>query len=168
MTFYSVVLLVHSWTRWLVVVAALVALVTMAVGGLGKRPFGGGETKAVKLYVRAFEVQVLLGLLLYFVLSPLGVSLFGQGGVMKEPVLRYFAVEHIFGMLLAIAAAEIFWGRARRAPDDRRRGPAFAAVLVPLLIVLGTMPWPGRAYARPLFRTPSAALVAPAAPSLPV
>lgn len=157
MTFYSTVLLVHSWTRWVVLVAMLTALAVMAVGGLARRPFGDGERKAMFLFVRALEVQVLLGLILYFVLSPLGVSQLGNmATVMKQPALRYYAVEHLFGMLVGIGAAEGLWARARRAPLEKRRGPAFAAVLVPLLVVLGTMPWPSRPYGRPLFRSPGA------------
>ena len=150
---YLLVLVVHSWVRWLVLAGAVGALVFLARGAVAKRPFGASDSLALRLFLGAFDTQVLFGLLLYFLLSPLGLPRDTDLAlVMKSSVLRYFAVEHISGMLTALALAHGGWIRAKRGPVEKRRGRALWAVGLPLLIVLLTLPWPGAPYGRSLFR----------------
>jgi hypothetical protein len=150
---YLVVLVLHSWIRWLVLASAVGALVFLARGAVGKRPFGSSDSLALRLFLSAFDTQVLFGLLLYFLLSPLGLPRdIDMALVMKSSVLRYFALEHISGMLTALAIAHLGWVRARSGPMEKRRGRALWAVGLPLFIVLLTLPWPGTPYARDLFR----------------
>ena len=58
---YSILLIVHSWLRWAVLGAGLVA----AVRG------GAGNQSAGRWFTSILDVQMLIGLLLYFVLSPI-------------------------------------------------------------------------------------------------
>jgi hypothetical protein len=141
---YSVLLIVHSWLRWAVIAAGLVAVIR-----------GGSRTPAAgKWYTILLDTQMLLGLLLYFVLSPVTAAALGDfGEAMRVPQLRFFAVEHLFGMVVAIVLAHIGRAKVRKAPPERR--PRIAAIYygLSLAVVLLSIPWPGMTAGRPLFRS---------------
>ena len=67
---YSLLLLVHSWLRWAVLAAGIAAVVRG----------GAGEGNAGKWYTILLDTQMLIGLLLYFVLSPLTTAALGDCG----------------------------------------------------------------------------------------
>jgi NhaP-type Na+/H+ or K+/H+ antiporter len=101
-----------------------------------------------------FDLQFLVGLLLYAVFSPLTRAAFTDfGAAMRDSVLRFFAVEHIFGMVVALALAHIGRGRLRRLTDDTARHRTMAIFFtLALVIMLVTIPWPFMPAGRPYFR----------------
>ena len=141
---YTTILIVHSWLRWAVLAAGLAAVLR---GGTDRDDTGG------KWFTILLDVQFLLGLLLYFVLSPItAAALEDFGAAMRVPQLRFFAVEHTFGMVLAITLAHIGRGRIRKAAPEKRRRTALIFYGLALVIVLASIPWPGLSAGRPLFR----------------
>ena len=151
---YSVTLLVHSYLRWLVIVAGLVVIVRALTGWLGNKPFTASDNKAQVGFVSVVDLQLLLGLVLYFVLSPVtAVFLANPKASMKVAQIRFFGVEHLVLMLLAIVVVHVGRARSKRNPDDRGRHKTTAlTTLVWLVLTLGAIPWPGMAAGRPLFR----------------
>lgn len=151
----SALIAVHSVLRWFVLAAALVA-VARAVGGwrLG-RSWIDADDRAGRIFVLSFDVQVLMGLLLYVGLSPVTQVAFADfGAAMGDSLLRFWAVEHIFGMLVALALAHVGRARARRVSDDRSRHRTAAIFFgLALLIVFISIPWPGTPAGRPLLPT---------------
>ena len=140
---YGLVLLVHSWLRWAVLAAGLAAA------------FRGGarESSAGKWFTILLDVQIVLGLLLYFVLSPFTKSALGDfGAAMRNSQLRFFAVEHVFGMVIGVALAHIGRAKIRKASADRRPRLALIFYGLALLAILASIPWPGMPAGRPLFR----------------
>jgi hypothetical protein len=140
---YSILLIIHSWLRWAVLAAGLAAALR---GGSGNQAGG-------KWYTILLDTQMLLGLLLYFVFSPLtDAALADFGAAMKAPQLRFFAVEHLVGMLLAIALAHVGRSKVKKAPIERRGRIAMIFYGLSLLAMLASIPWPGMTAGRPLFR----------------
>lgn len=139
---YGLTLFLHSWLRWAVLAAGVMAAVR------GSR----GET-AGKWFTILLDAQVLIGLLLYFVLSPVtAAALDDFGAAMKLPQLRYFAVEHVFGMVIAVALAHVGRARVRKAPAARKGRTAAIFYGLALVALLASIPWPGMPAGRPLFR----------------
>jgi hypothetical protein len=149
---YSVVLFTHSWLRYLVLGFGI-ALIVLCVRGLRSDSWGEQPERIHVLFAAIMDVQLLLGLLLYFKLSPVTqAALANMGAAMKEPTLRFFGVEHIATMLIAVVIAHI--GRAR---SKRKQGRArFKSVLITqsvwLVLTLAAIPWPVLDVGRPLFR----------------
>jgi hypothetical protein len=106
------------------------------------------------VFVSTLDLQLLLGLALYVWLSPLtSVAMQDFGSAMGNPVLRFWAVEHLTGMMVAIVLAHIGRVRVRKATDSVRRHKLAAVFAgLALLAILATIPWPGTAAARPLLR----------------
>jgi hypothetical protein len=148
---YSIVLLIHSWFRWLTLLAAVGAVVN-AYRPLVNRELPGRLWD--RFYMTTLDIQVFLGLWLYLGLSPFTVdSLNNMSQTMQTPALRFFAVEHIFGMLVAMAlvrAGRIMSNNAKTPESARKKRLIFFTL--GLLAMMATIPWPGFPYGRPLFR----------------
>ena len=120
-----------------------------------KQPWRQAEQRAGAAFLAALDTQILLGFLLYFGLSPLTPKSFADlGTFMHVPTLRFFAVEHGVGMLVAAAAAHVGWARGKRSPDDAtRQRRVLIGVGVAILAILASIPWPFLPYGRDLFRS---------------
>ncbi|HXH06795.1 MAG TPA: hypothetical protein VNI83_09420 [Vicinamibacterales bacterium] len=153
---YAAALLLHSWLRWLVLGAGLLA-VGRALGGRAKgRAWGPHDDRAGRLFGLTLDIQMLLGLLLYFVLSPVvSAARADIGAAMRTSALRFWLVEHLVAMTLAVVLVHLGRARVRRALSDRQRFTRAAVYFgLALLLVLASIPWPGLPYARPLLRLP--------------
>lgn len=94
----SILILLHSITRYLVLIALIGVIIQSLVGLAQNKPYGKLENKA-GLYLFIFtHTQLLIGLILYFT-SP---AVIFSGASMKDSVARYWLVEHSFIMLAAI------------------------------------------------------------------
>jgi len=149
---YTTVLALHSWIRWI----ALIAAVGTTLAALRGKVAGANSLadRWGMIAMMALDTQMLLGLLLYFVLSPNTKAIMENfGAAMKDPVLRFWAVEHTVTMFAAIALAHVGRVLARKAvsPVAKRTRLLICFGLATVLIILG-MPWPGRPGGRVLFR----------------
>ena len=149
---YLTTLALHSLLRWAILIVGVIA-VARGVGGLTRhRPWAPADDKAGRWFVALLDLQMLVGLLLYISLSALtAAALRDMGTAMGNPSLRYWAVEHPVGMVIAIAFAHIGRARIRKAPNDAaRHRTAVVFFTLALLALLMSTPWPGTAHGRPL------------------
>jgi cytochrome c biogenesis factor len=151
---YLATVTLHSLLRWLVLVFAIVAIARACSGWFGRRPWTPTDDRAGRMFVIAVDVQTLVGLVLFGLLSPITMSAFADmGAAMKDATLRFYAVEHLVLMLAAVALVHVGRSRARKqASDVGRHRTAAIFYTVALLAMLAAIPWPFRgAIARPLF-----------------
>jgi hypothetical protein len=151
---YLFVLAIHSLLRWVVLATGVIAVVR-AVGGLrGRRAWTPADARAGLWFALALDVQFLVGLLLYFALSPITRVAFGDfGAAMGNTVLRFWTVEHVFGMLIGLALVHIGRVRARKTADPVQRHKLSALFYgLALVAIAVTIPWPGMPAGRPLVR----------------
>ena len=151
---YSAVLLLHSWVRWLVVIAGLLAVARALAGMSGGKPWTTSDDRGTLLFTIALDIQMLVGLALYAWLSPITRLAFSDmSAAMRNPTLRFWMMEHFVGMILALALAHVGRVVIRKktdAGDKHRLAAMFMGVA--MLVILLSIPWPWGANARPLFR----------------
>ncbi|GAC1380843.1 MAG: hypothetical protein NVS3B25_27110 [Hymenobacter sp.] len=150
---YQTLLILHSWSRWLVLVFGLIAIYRAYVGWTGRRPFTRADNGMGASFSGFMWLQVLIGLGLYFGLSPWGLTAMKQAGAMKNPTARFFGMEHVVVMILAAILAQV--GRIvvkKTADSTHKHKKALAYFGVALLLVLLMIPWGIWNPARPLFR----------------
>jgi hypothetical protein len=149
---YTTVLLLHSWIRWI----ALVACVGVTLAAL-RGKVEGDKSIADRwglVAMMALDLQMLLGLVLYLGLSPNMQEILNHfGESMKRADTRFWAVEHVSAMFIAIVLSHAGRVLARKAAttDIKRRRLLACFGIATLLILIG-MPWPGRPGGRDLFR----------------
>ncbi|QSQ24404.1 hypothetical protein JY651_05435 [Pyxidicoccus parkwayensis] len=151
---YAVVLFLHSWLRWGVVVLGVLTLGASLSGWLRGRDWTRSDRRLQLSFVSAFDLQLLLGMTLYFALSPLTPrSMDALRTSMSVTVLRFFSLEHPVMMLLALVAAHVASALSRRADDSGRKHRVWAVgLLVALLFIALGIPWPWLSHGRPLLR----------------
>jgi hypothetical protein len=152
---YPAVLLLHSWVRWLVVIAGVIVVIRALVGMTGGKPWTGSDARATLLFSSALDVQFLLGVILYAALSPITRAAFGDmGNAMRNPTLRFWTVEHTFGMLVAIGLVHVGHRVIKRKADAGNDRHRLAALFmgIALVVILLSIPWPFGPTPRPLLR----------------
>jgi hypothetical protein len=150
---YTTILTLHSWLRWV----ALVAGVAATIAALRNTTPSTGSTRADRwglILMATLDTQLLLGLLMYFALSPTMASIRDNFALsMKDPVARFWAVEHITTMMLAVVVTHVGRVLARKSatPETKRMTLLVSFAVATALMLLAT-PWPGLRAGRPLFR----------------
>lgn len=152
---YSLLLFLHSWLRWIVLVTGVYAAARAFSGTNGNRAWTPADARPGLFFIISLDLQLLIGLSLYLVFSPTVQAAFGNiGAAMKDSAYRFFVVEHAVGMIVAIAVAHIGRARSKRGRTDAARFKAAGLFYaIALVIILLAIPWPFMAAAgRPLFR----------------
>ena len=147
---YTAILIVHSYLRYALLLLVLLVVLRYVAGLLASRAWNGADEALGRWMIRVWDLQFLLGLVLYF-LSPIvqfGFANFGEA--MGDAQLRQFLIEHPVLNLLAIGALHMGWIRASKAAGDRgRRVRVLLFIAVAAALVVWSVPWSGR----PLLRT---------------
>jgi hypothetical protein len=153
-TAYNITLFVHSWNRWLILIAGLVTIASAIRALSSKSDYSSRQKKWYLIYMGSLHLQLLVGLVLYFVLSPVTTQAINNFGLaMKDPVMRFFAVEHAFINILAIAIAQIGSILIKRRSDaTAKHKTALMWAGISFLLILAMIPMGMMGVARPLFR----------------
>lgn len=156
MTLYVLALHAHSYLRW--VVLTLTCLVTLrSVLGLTRGgAWSSSHARWQRAMLHAADLQMLLGVTLYLWLSPFSRAFFHNlRAGFGNSTLRFFGVEHVFGMASAITLLHLGQERAQRAPDARGKHKLTCWLTgAALLLMAASVPWPFMPYPRPLWRVP--------------
>ena len=150
---YDISLVVHNLLRWIILLLLLVNIVHhISVN----KPFTKADESWGRWLLIASHIMLLLGLY-QWIAGALGLNAIqdrGMGDLMKDKAGRYWAVEHLVGMIAAIVLITVgFASRKRAATNEKKHRMAFVFYLLALIIILAMMPWPGREQVgRALFR----------------
>jgi hypothetical protein len=152
---YEVALLLHSAIRWAVLGAFAVVLLRARAGWRASRAWTPADERTHRMLLACTDLQMVLGLWLYFVASPItSAFLADPGAVMKLSAFRFFGLEHVVMMLAAITVLHVGRIRSRRASEPaHRHRRVFRWTLAALVLALAGVPWPFLPYGRPLLRT---------------
>lgn len=131
----------HSGLRW-VVLGLLVIAIINAVQKKSKNATYVKKDKMINLFAMIFlHIQLLLGLILYFT----SVRVNSSEGWMKVASSRFFVMEHLLGMLIAIIIVTIGRRKAEKQMlDTKKHSTVFKWYLVGLLFIIASIPWPFR------------------------
>lgn len=106
-TAYTISLFLHSWNRWLILIAGIVVITSAIKGLTAKSDYSSFQKTWSLIFMSSLHLQLLIGILIYFFLSPITAqALSNFGAAMKDPVLRFWSVEHAFVNVIAIGLAQ--------------------------------------------------------------
>lgn len=125
----------HSGWRWIVLVL-LVSAILYAFANKNKY-----HQKINLFALIATHVQLILGLLLFFISPKVQFS----EGFMKNPISRFYTVEHTVLMLLAILLITLGYAKAKRASNIGIANKNIRLYYgLGLILILISIPWPFR------------------------
>lgn len=147
MDYYSLLLNLHSYWRYAVLILLILAILAALAGWFGKKSYKEGNRKLNLFTLISTHIQFLLGLVLYF-LSPF-VKTGDMGTAMKDGNLRYWTVEHTVMMLIAIVFITVGHSKSKKLLDGvakhRTIGIFYSLALIIILVAIMMMgdrqPW---------------------------
>jgi hypothetical protein len=86
----------HNLLRWVVLLFALLVIIRSMMGMSSNTTFTAGDRKTALFLMISTDLQLLLGLALYYLKGWVTV-LSNSGDVMSNKYNRFFAVEHLAG-----------------------------------------------------------------------
>ncbi len=133
MNLYGILKSAHSGWRYIVLILLVVALLQALAGWLGKKGYTEGNRKLNVFTLISAHIQFLFGLILYF-LSPL------TKGPSSEALYRYWKMEHIAIMLLAVILITVGNSKSKKIADEVAKHKAIAIFFgLALILIIGSI-----------------------------
>ena len=129
----------HSILRYAVLALMIFTVIKSVTGWLNKNAYTTGDAKLALIQMIFVQIQFVLGLVLYFTegwaAAPFKESMADAGA-------RFWKIEHITGMIIAVALVEIGRIRTKKIDDDIKKHRNAAIFYgIALLIILNMIPW---------------------------
>lgn len=131
--------------RWAVLLFGFWALINALTGRFSKRNFTRNDNRTGLLFMISCDIQLLIGLILYF--NGMWFTLLKENTkeVMKDGISRFFSLEHILMMIIAWLLVHIGRSMVKRADADAKKHKLSLVYFgIALLIILAMIPWPFR------------------------
>ena len=141
----ATLLMIHSILRWVILILILVAIFRSF--GAGSKPFTDGHKKNGLFLMISCDIMLLIGLIQWFT-GGFGLKAIqnnGMGAVMKDGVMRFFAVEHLLMMIIAIILVHVGYSFSKKnISDAKKHTKTTLFYILALLVMLAAIPWPFR------------------------
>ncbi len=140
---YTGLLHTHNLLRWFVLIAFLLVLILALRGWFGKKDWTKKDNLMGLLLTIFVDLQLLIGLVLYLFLSPFTKAAFADfGAAMKNSALRFYAVEHILIMIIALVLVHVGRVKSKRALlSVNKHKSAVIWYGIAFILVLAGIPW---------------------------
>lgn len=133
----------HSIIRWMILLAGVIAIIVPLLNNINKTLEKKDKLPALFFMIMC-DVQLVIGLLLYFVYSGYGASAFhqGMGAVMKNAELRKIAIEHFALTMIAFVLVHIAYAKIKRADTFKKvRRISLIYFISAIVLILAAVPW---------------------------
>ena len=144
----------HSLLRWLILIFLVINIIRSLVEA--DASYTPDDIKWNLRLLIVSHLTLLLGFIQYF-FGRVGFVYFKDNSfsaIMKDHVMRFWAVEHITGMIIAVAIITISRGITKKndMPDSKKHKRQLLLYSLALVIILASIPWPFRIADTPWFR----------------
>jgi hypothetical protein len=140
---YTGLLHTHNLFRWLVLIVIVLAVVFAFIGWFKKRDWTKKDNITGLILTIFMDIQFLVGIILYAFVSPLTKAAFSDfGAAMKNSALRFYAVEHILLMIIALVLVHIGRSKSKKAVAPWKKHRVAAIYYgIALVLILAAIPW---------------------------
>jgi len=140
--FYLTIKHLHSGMRWLLLVALVVSVGYSLYAMLRKNGLSapGRLISRIALYLAHF--QFIFGIILYLISPKVVFSITS----MKDPVLRFYLIEHMLAMVVGITLITLGYAGLKKAGPSHAPHRIFWYYSIALILFLMLIPWPFLSY----------------------
>lgn len=127
----------HSGLRWIALILLLMAIYNAFTAKNYEK-----KHRLVNMFAMiSLHTQLLIGLALYFTSAKVQFT----EGWMKEAMYRFYGMEHLMGMLIAIVLVTIGHSKSKKATESAAKFKAIKLwYVLALILILAFIPWPFR------------------------
>ena len=139
---YAILITVHSYCAFFVLIILLLAVLNALRGKISGKEFGSNDLR-ISLFGLIFShIQLLIGLILYFV-SPWFDQWSSMGmGIMKNAESRLYLIEHPITNIVAIVLITMGWSMHKRQSESSKKFLRIALFFgLGLVFLLSRIPW---------------------------
>lgn len=137
---YNIVQKFHSGWAYIALLLLIFAVVNSFLGKTSKKEFTPKDRKIALFGLIATHIQLVIGLILYFI-SDLGFKQLSGAG-MKNAELRLTILEHPLINIIAIVLITVGWSKHKKAATNEAKfNSIFMFYGLGLLLILSRIPW---------------------------
>jgi len=138
MWMYPVIIHFHSVLRYVALFFMLMSIINSLSGFIHKSSYTKSDSKFSLITLSIFHTQALFGLILYFI-SP---KVLFMHAALSSPMVRFFTMEHIGGMVTAVVLITMGYSKAKNAATEKGHKKLVLYYFLAMLLVLASIPWP--------------------------
>lgn len=140
---YNGLLIAHSYLRYILLILLIIVVISSLIAVVNRKPYTAGDNKlGLSLFI-ATHLQLLIGLILFFVSPVVQFS----GEAMKNAETRYWLVEHNTAMLIAIIFITLARTTSKKMVDSQAKHRRMLIFnLIALIIILVAISMSGRGF----------------------
>lgn len=132
----------HSYVAYLALIVLIIAAVNALIKYSSKAEFKDSDKKLSLFGLIFTHIQLLVGLILYFVSPNVKVFTMSMGEIMKDSNLRLYAIEHPFINIVAVILITIGFSKHKKATTSTGKFKSIAILYtIGLLLILSRIPW---------------------------
>lgn len=139
---FTTVQFIHSYWAYLVLIMLIITSVNALIGFFSKKEYGATDFRLALFTLIVSHIQLLIGIVLYFLSPKFAAFQGGMGAVMKNSESRLYLVEHPLIMIIAIALITIGYSKHKKKLTSH---PKFKLLSIfytlALVFVLSRIPW---------------------------
>ncbi|HEY4784397.1 MAG TPA: hypothetical protein VIH57_00045 [Bacteroidales bacterium] len=141
MSFYLILVHLHSVLRWFILIFLIYSLIVSLIKWRTSTSLSKRDSLFAALTVYFSHLQLLVGIILYFI----SYKVMFNAEAMGSPVVRFFTVEHVSIMVIAIACLTIGNAKAKKATDPVLKARyIFLWFAIGFILIMAAIPWPFR------------------------
>ena len=151
---FATLLTIHSLTRWLVLISLIYSIYRGYTGWKGNKVFSPFDNTVRHWTATIAHIQLIIGLWLYFISPLVDYFIHNFSDAMHQRDSRFFGMEHITMMLIAIVIISLGSGKAKRRKTDYDKFKTMTVwYAIALFVILINIPWSFSPFtSRPNFR----------------
>lgn len=139
---YDTIKNLHSYWAYLVLLILIIAALNALIKLFGDKEYTAKDFRISLFTLIVSHIQLLIGLVLYFV-SP-RFELWGElgAGVMKNPLARLYLVEHPLVNIIAVTLITIGYSKhKKKLTSSGKLKPIAVFYTIALVLFLSRIPW---------------------------
>jgi len=140
---YNTVKIIHSYWAYFVLLVLIIASINAIMKSLRGKEYEAKDFRISLFTLIISHIQLLIGLLLYFVSPRLELfSELGMGAVMRDAVHRLYLVEHPLINIIAVALITIGYSKHKKKLTSKNKLKIIAIFYtIALVLFLSRIPW---------------------------
>ena len=140
---YNTVKTLHSYWAYLVLFILIVATINALIKFFGKKEFHAKDFRLTLFTLIVSHIQLLIGLLLYFVSPRLSLfSEMGMGEIMKNSINRLYLIEHPMINIIAVILITMGYSKCKKKLTSNSKFKTIAIFYsFALVLFLSRIPW---------------------------
>lgn len=140
---YETIQVLHSYWAYLVLIVLIIAVVNAIAKSVGKKEYSPKDFRISLFTLIVSHIQLLIGLLLYFVSPRLALfSEVGMGAIMKDSINRLYLVEHPLINIIVVALITIGYSKHKKKLTSAPKLKTIAIFYtIALVLLVSRIPW---------------------------